>query len=106
MTDIRNELFSKADPGYRAFTAKLTPTVPPESIIGVRVPLLRAFARKLTKEEPETVRAFLAVLPHAYYEENGLHAYLLAQMRAFSACVQAVDAFLPYVDNWAVCDGL
>lgn len=101
-TDVQNALFAMEDPAYRAFHCRLIPTVSPEAVIGVRTPALRAYAKKFGKT-PEAA-AFLHELPHSYYEENNLHAFLIEQIRDFSQTIAALDAFLPYVDNWATCD--
>ncbi|MBQ9134388.1 MAG: DNA alkylation repair protein [Clostridia bacterium] len=100
--EIREKLFALADEKYKAFQSKLLPTVAPECVIGVRTPALRALAKEIagTKE----AEAFLGQLPHTYFEENNLHAFLLCRIRDFDSCIAAVDAFLPYVDNWATCD--
>lgn len=102
--EICQILFSMRDEGYAAFQAKLVPTVAPDRIIGVRVPLLRRLARD--GFGTPAFDAFLAHLPHGYYDENMLHALLIGCMRDYDAAMDAVDAFLPYVDNWAVCDSL
>ena len=104
MTEIQERLFELQDTGYRAFTLPLLPGVDPERVIGVRTPALRKLAREVKQEGKE--RDFLAVLPHAYFEENGLHAALLCLERDFDACMEGVERFLPFVDNWATCDGL
>ena len=101
---IRARLFAMQDAKYRDFTAKLTPTVPPERIIGVRTPELRKYAVELSKTEDAA--AFMATLPHLYQEENNLHAFLIERIADYDACVAALDAFLPYVDNWATCDSM
>ncbi len=101
---IRARLFEMQDLKYRDFTAKLTPTVPPERIIGVRTPELRKYAVELSKTEDAA--AFMAALPHLYQEENNLHAFLIERIADYDACVAALDAFLPYVDNWATCDSM
>lgn len=102
MTAVQERLFALRDEGYRDFTAKLIPTVDKARVIGVRTPALRAFARDFAKD-PEAVD-FLGELPHFYLEENGLHASLVNAIRDYDACIAALDAFLPYVDNWATCD--
>ena len=102
MTDIQKELAALADPAYKAFHTKLMPNIPPGTVLGVRTPVLRAYAKRFQKDERKD--AFLAVLPHEYYEENNLHAFLLEGIREFDACLAAVDRFLPCVDNWATCD--
>ncbi len=100
--NIREELFALQDVEYGDFQAKLTPGIPRDSFIGVRVPDLRKLAKRLIKE-PETTD-FLRELPHKYYDENMLHGLLLSEMKDYDACIAEVDQFLPYVDNWAVCD--
>ena len=104
MTEVQSRLFSLQDAEYRAFQCKLMPTVPTETVIGVRTPALRAMAKELAGTAEAD--AFLSALPHRYYEENNLHGFLLARIRDFDACAAAVDRFLPYVDNWATCDSL
>lgn len=99
---ITEELFALQDASYADFQAKLTPNIPRELFIGVRVPVARKLAKKLS-QKPEAA-SFLSDLPHTYYDENILHSLLLSEMKDYDACVAAVDAFLPYVDNWAVCD--
>ena len=100
--NITEELFALQDVFYAAFQAKLTPNIPRELFIGVRVPEARKLAKKLS-QKPEAA-SFLSDLPHTYYDENILHSLLLSEMKDYDSCVVAVDAFLPYVDNWAVCD--
>ena len=101
---IRARLFEMQDVPYRDFTAKLLPTVSPERIIGVRTPDLRSYAAELSKTEDAA--AFMAALPHRYHEENTLHGFLIGRIADYDACVAALDAFLPYVDNWATCDSI
>ena len=102
--DLTARLRALADPAYRQFQCRLMPTITPERVLGVRTPQLRALAREIAGT-PEAA-AFLAALPHAAYDENNLHGCLLSLMRDFDACLAAVDAFLPYIDNWATCDML
>ena len=100
---IQDDLFAMQDLSYRSFHSKLMPTVPVEQIIGVRVPQLRAYAEKMEKDEAER---FLRSLPHDYYEENNLHAFLINGLQDYGKCIEHLERFLPYVDNWATCDGL
>lgn len=100
--EIRKALLSHADGGYKAFQCPLMPTVDPETVMGVRTPILRRMAKELRGTAGREV--FLRDLPHAYFEENQLHAFLIEQERDFPAAIAAVDAFLPFVDNWATCD--
>lgn len=100
--EIRNELFAIQDEKYRDFQAKLIPTVEPETVIGVRTPALRDYAKKLLKRED--IKEFLDDLPHKYFDENQLHAFILSGMKDYEKCIDEVIRFLPYVDNWATCD--
>jgi 3-methyladenine DNA glycosylase AlkD len=90
------------DKQYAAFQAKLTPGVPMESFIGIRVPVLRKFAKEFTKEAE--CEEFLQQLPHEYYDENMLHGLLISEVKDYEECIRLTDKFLPFVDNWAVCD--
>ena len=96
------KLFAMQDADYRDFHAKLIPNIPYETIIGVRTPALRAFSKEFWKSAEKD--AFMARLPHTYYEENNLNGFLIELIRDFDETVAALDAFLPYVDNWATCD--
>ena len=99
---IQEKLFSLRDEKYAAFSAKLIPTVPPERFIGVRSPQLRSLAKELKNNASE----FIGELPHRYHEENMLHAYLLCEEKKYAILVDETERFLPYIDNWAVCDSL
>ena len=101
-TIIREKLFELRDEEYKAFHAKLIPTVPPENIIGVRTPVLRKYAKEMRKD-PQ-IGGFLADLPHKYYDENNLHGFIIEQIKDYGDCLAAVETFLPYIDNWATCD--
>lgn len=100
--EIQRRLFELQDLKYRDFSSKLTPTVDPETVIGVRTPGLR----KLAKEYAHTTEAedFLKILPHRYFEENNLHGFLIETIRDYDTAIDALEAFLPYIDNWATCD--
>ena len=100
--DIQSKLFDLQDIKYRDFHAKLMPTVNKEKIIGVRIPVLRSFAKEFGKTKE--ARMFLQVLPHSYYEENNLHGLLLEQIKDYEKCLQELERFLPFIDNWATCD--
>lgn len=99
---VFQRLSELSDPTYRDFHAGLIPNISPETILGVRVPALRKLAQEL-RGSPEA-QEFMAALPHEYYDENCLHGLLINDIKDFGATVSALDAFLPYVDNWAVCD--
>lgn len=100
--NIKETLYALQDREYRSFQAKLIPTVPMERIIGVRTPELRKLAKQLRGSAE--AGAFLRSLPHDTFDEDNLHAFLLSEEKDFAACVQGVEDFLPYVDNWATCD--
>ena len=102
MNDIQKALFSLQDPAYRDFQAKLMPTVDKSRIIGIRTPVLRKEAKEFAKT-PEA-EDFLKTLPHKYYEENNLHAFLVAEIKEFDRAMEETERFLPYIDNWATCD--
>ena len=102
--DIRKELFRMQDTQYRDFQAKLIPNVLPDGMIGVRTPDLRKFAKQLVKQGEAD--GFLRELPHRYFDENQLHAFILSELKDFDRCIGEVCRFLPYVDNWATCDQL
>ena len=101
---IQAHLLSMQDLGYKAFQSALIPSVSPDAIIGVRTPLLRKYAKELYREGKYD--QFLSNLPHRYYEENNLHAFLIEQMRDFNKTILALEVFLPYVDNWSTCDSM
>lgn len=103
MSTLTQRLYALTEEGYRRFQIPLLPTVDPERVLGVRTPALRKLAKELAGT-PEA-EAFLQELPHRYYEENNLHAFLVEQIKDYEACIAAIDAFLPYVDNWSTCDG-
>ena len=100
--EIREELFRLQDSKYREFQIKLIPNVAPDSVIGVRTPALRKYAKELAKREE--IGEFLSDVPHQYFDENQLHAFIISQLKDFGRCMEYVRAFLPYVDNWATCD--
>lgn len=100
--EIEKRLFGEQDGEYRLFQAKLMPGVDPERIIGVRTPVVRKLAKEFAKREE--IGDFLDSLPHAYYDENNLHGFILCEEKDYDRAVAYIDAFLPYVDNWATCD--
>ena len=100
--DLRTALFSAPDLKYRDFQAKLIPNLERDSMIGVRTPELRKMAKQFAKR-PD-VGDFLKDLPHRYFDENQIHAFILSEIKDYDRCVEQVNLFLPYVDNWATCD--
>ncbi len=100
--EIEAELFRLQDIKYRDFQAKLIPNINPETMIGVRTPELRNYAKELLKKED--VSDYLGDLPHRYFDENQLHAFIVSGMKDYELCMDETIRFLPYVDNWATCD--
>ncbi|MCR4792155.1 MAG: DNA alkylation repair protein [Lachnospiraceae bacterium] len=100
--EIRSRLFEMQDRKYAGFQAGLIPNVSPERMIGVRTPDLRKYAKELAKRED--VDDFLEALPHDYFDEDQLHAFILSEMKDYDRCIAGVSTFLPYVNNWATCD--
>ncbi|MBR6158119.1 MAG: DNA alkylation repair protein [Lachnospiraceae bacterium] len=102
INEIRERLLSMQDTKYRDFQAKLIPTVEADSVIGVRTPELRKYATELIRQGDYD--AFLQDLPHKYFDENQLHAFIVSGIRDYEKCMEELCRFLPYVDNWATCD--
>ena len=102
MTRLQERLFELQDKDYATFHSKLIPGVAEDDIIGIRVPVLRSFAKEYIKE-PEAME-FLHQLPHKYYDENMLHGLLISLIKDYDECIRLTDEFLPFIDNWAVCD--
>ena len=113
---ILSRLFAMQDVQYRDFQCKLIPNVPSDLFIGIRTPELRKYARELYKEEKDPaagsirqdsfLEAFLEDLPHKYFDENQLHAFVISEEKNFDVCIARIERFLPFVDNWATCDQL
>ena len=101
---IREQLLKLQDIKYRDFHSRLMPTVEKEKIIGIKIPNIRKLAKQIAFT-PDACE-FMSSLPHEYYEENNLHALLIAEIKDFDECVLELERFLPYVDNWATCDSL
>lgn len=102
MTDYRQKLFSLRDEEYKNFSGKLIPTVDPCRIIGIRTPELRRLASEIFGGG--NYKDFLCSLPHKYYEENNLHAFIIEKIRDYDTALRCTEEFLPYIDNWATCD--
>lgn len=102
MTDIQKELFKLQDKEYRKMQIKIIPTVNPDTIIGVRTPELRNLAKKLFKEN--NYAEFINSLPHQYFDENQLHAFIISMIKDYNECLKCFNRFLPYIDNWSTCD--
>ena len=103
MTSIQRFLLSQADKKYRDFTLPLMPTVDEKTFIGVRLPVLKKYAKELNENERKD---FLSALPHQYHEENLLHGFIISNIKDYDEFINYIDTFLPYVNNWAVCDSI
>jgi len=101
--EIREKLFELKDDSYAEFQRKLIPTVDADKVIGVRTPLLRKLAKEVSKNS-EGCSIFLQDIPHRYYDEDQLHAFIISGIKDYTKCIDEVEKFLPYVDNWATCD--
>lgn len=104
MTEIQKRLFALQDEGYRAGSVKLNPTVDSDTIIGIRIPALRALAKEL--KGSDGAAAFLSVLPHEYFEEYLLHALLNGSIKDFDEAVRETERLLPYLNSWALTDSM
>ena len=100
---IQEKLFEYQDLGYREFNSKLIPNIDKETMIRVRIPDIRKIEKSLSTEEKEE---FLLKLPHKYFEENMLHGIIISNMKDYDKVITNLEKFLPYVDNWAVCDSI
>ena len=100
--EIRKELYAQQDLGYKALQERTINNIDPDSIIGVRTPALRAYAKELGKREDVSV--FLKDVPHKFFDEDQLHAFIISGMKDYDACMNELEMFLPYVNNWATCD--
>ena len=99
--DIISNLLSMRDEKFAQLNRKIIPNINGKNIIGVKTPSLRKYAKTIPN-----VNLFLDKLPHNYFEENQIHAFILSDIRDFETCINMVDKFLPYIDNWATCDQL
>ena len=100
--EIRNELFGMQDLKYRELQTGIIPSRDPQTLIGVRTPALRSFAKQLAKRED--LSDFLNDLPHLYFDEDQLHAFIISEIKDYDTCMAELEKFLPHVDNWATCD--
>ncbi len=102
--EIRARLIQDREEPFAAFQYKLIPTLEKDAVLGVRTPALRQYAREL--KDRADLSLFFDALPHRFFDENQLHAFLLSQMTDYARLMPLLKAFLPYVDNWATCDQL
>ena len=102
MEEIQKHLFELQDMAYRDFHSRLMPDIDKETVIGIRVPVLRKYAKSIAGTELS--EKFIKELPHRYYEENNLHMMLITGIKDYEKCLSEIERFLPYIDNWATCD--
>ena len=104
---IKDNLKQLSEEQYRKFHSSLMPTIAPNTVLGVRIPLIRELRDEIINEFSQNdIITFMKDLPHQYYEENNLHAFLIERIEDYNICLYALEDFLPYVDNWATCDSL
>ena len=101
---IVEKMFQMKDTEYAALQLRIIPSAEAGMMIGVRTPKLRSFAKELFKDPDKD--EFLSLLPHYYFEENQLHAFIISLEKDFDKCIAEVNRFLPFIDNWATCDQL
>ena len=102
MNNIIRDLYNLKDKKYKELQSKILPTLDPNTIIGVRTPDLKKYAKTLLKEN--NYQDFINSLPHKYYEENQLHTFIISEIKDYNECLNSFNKFLPYVDNWSTCD--
>ena len=102
MEEIQKQLFELQDMAYRDFHSRLMPDIDKETVIGIRVPMLRKYAKSIAGTE--LAEKFIKELPHCYYEENNLHMMLITGIKDYDRCLTEIERFLPYIDHWATCD--
>ena len=102
--EIRELLFQARDEEYGKFQSKLIPEIADNNFIGVRTPELRKIAKTLSKDP--NIGDFLNELPHRYFDEDQLHSFIISEIKDMDKCIEEVERFLPYVNNWATCDQL
>ena len=102
---IREDIIKLSEKEYKEFSAKIVPNISPDTVLGVRVPALRKYAKATAKNYPDEVKAFKNDLPHKYHEENQAHMFMLEDIKNYDECINEIEKFLPYVNNWAVTDG-
>ncbi len=102
--ELKNLLVNLSDEKFKKFNSSLIPNIDPESVIGVKTPHLRKIAKELYKSGEYT--DFLRYIPHKYFEENQIQAFVIAEIRDFDTCLKEIERFLPFIDNWATCDQL
>ena len=102
MEEIQKQLFELQDMAYKDFHSKLIPDIDSNNVIGIRVPVLRKYAKSIAGTELS--EKFIKELSHRYYEENNLHMMLITRIKDYDRCLLEIERFLPYIDNWATCD--
>ncbi|MBR3049563.1 MAG: DNA alkylation repair protein [Bacilli bacterium] len=102
MNNIINKLYKLQDKEYRDFQIKLIPNINSNTIIGIRTKELKKYAKELVKDN--NYMSFIEELPHKYFEENQLHAFIISEIKDYDKCIEYINKFLPYINNWATCD--
>ena len=95
-----------SDLKYKQFIEKLIPNIDKRKILGIKAKYIDNFAKSLILNDEQEMSLFSNSLPHYYLEENLLHAKLLSLMKNYDELILKINKFLPYIDNWMVCDSL
>ena len=103
MDSIKEKLFKLQDKKYQELQSKIIPNIDSSTIIGVRTPEIKKLAKEVIKGD---YKPFLEEVPHKYYDENQLHAFIISEIKDYDECIKYINEFLPYIDNWATCDTL
>ena len=103
MNNITDKLFKLQDKKYQEMQFKIIPNIDNSTIIGVRTPEIKKLAKEIYKED---YKSFLEELPHKYFDENQLHAFIISEIKDYDECISYINKFLPYINNWATCDTL
>ena len=93
MDEIKKQLFKLQDLKYRDLQIKIIPNINPDSIIGVRTPELKKYAKELVKDN---YSLFLEDLPHKYFDENQLHAFILSEIKDYDECIKYLNKFFKF----------
>ena len=97
--DFLDELYNLQDISYKEFHSKL---IMSNDLIGVRTPALKRLAKVIAKSNYEE---FFKKNRHELYEENLVHGLVLGYLKLdFIELKKYIDEFIPYINNWAVCD--
>lgn len=91
---------SNSDQKYLQFHQKLIPNV--DNLLGIRVPLIKSIAKEIAKGNWQQ---YIPLVECRYYEETMLNGLVIGNIKAnLDIVLPLIKAFIPKIDNWAVCD--